>query len=481
MPKPSFLERRIDTMNLKRRKPATEDVQNRQVRFFSKPAFLNKELYDGYAKELRNYRLAFIQGWANAAIFLILLGMGLDYALYPSQMLSFGAARVLVSATVFLAVFFIKKPWGQARAQWLTFAWLLLPQIMICWMISRTEGAYSLYYGGLHLAIFASGTALPVSVIENTVFSLLTYLLYVCACLVHPEGIQLHGPFMVNSLFLLMSATVSSVCTYFNEISRFNLFSLKAEVAQKNTQLEEINKNLAEIKGQMLQQEKMAAIGTLASGLLHEVNNPVNFCLMAIDLAAEEPAAKSSATLMESLADAKEGMQRVQNIVSDLKIFAYRKANAGERGQPFLFEKTLNSAERLTGHELRGIRVTRDLPVDTLVQGDEAAIVGVMINLLSNAAVALRKANSPAPSIHIKGSWRDSRLLISVLDNGPGISPENLSRVFEPFFTTREVGQGLGLGLAISYSVIERHGGILTATSELGKWTEMTFDLPREE
>jgi two-component system sensor histidine kinase PhcS len=174
-------------------------------------------------------------------------------------------------------------------------------------------------------------------------------------------------------------------------------------------------------------------------------------------------------------------MQRVQNIVSDLKIFAYRKPGTEHKAQPFLFEKALNSAERLTGHELRGIRVVRDLPADTLVVGDEAAIIGVMINLLSNATIAMRKVNSLAPSIHIKGSWRDSRLMISVLDNGPGISPENLSRVFEPFFTTREVGQGLGLGLAISYSVIERHGGILTATSDLGKWTEMTFDLPREE
>jgi two-component system sensor histidine kinase PhcS len=68
-----------------------------------------------------------------------------------------------------------------------------------------------------------------------------------------------------------------------------------------------------------------------------------------------------------------------------------------------------------------------------------------------------------------------------VRDNGPGISPENLSRVFEPFFTTREVGQGLGLGLSISYSVIEQHGGTLIAESSAGEWTQMGFDLPRAE
>jgi two-component system sensor histidine kinase PhcS len=66
-----------------------------------------------------------------------------------------------------------------------------------------------------------------------------------------------------------------------------------------------------------------------------------------------------------------------------------------------------------------------------------------------------------------------------VQDNGPGIAPENLSRVFEPFFTTRAVGQGLGLGLSISYGVITRHGGTLRAESIMGEWTKMIFDLPR--
>ncbi|MNW15700.1 Sensor protein SrrB [compost metagenome] len=77
--------------------------------------------------------------------------------------------------------------------------------------------------------------------------------------------------------------------------------------------------------------------------------------------------------------------------------------------------------------------------------------------------------------------WADGRLHVNVRDNGPGIAPEHLARVFEPFFTTREVGQGLGLGLSISYAVIERHGGVLYAESELGQWAAFSFDLPRAE
>ena len=109
------------------------------------------------------------------------------------------------------------------------------------------------------------------------------------------------------------------------------------------------------------------------------------------------------------------------------------------------------------------------------------AVIGVLINLFSNAALAMRKAGTAAPAIHTTVRWADSRLHVTVRDNGPGIAEENLARVFEPFFTTRDVGQGLGLGLSISYAVIERHGGQLFAESELGQWAAFSFDLPRAE
>jgi two-component system, sensor histidine kinase PhcS len=105
----------------------------------------------------------------------------------------------------------------------------------------------------------------------------------------------------------------------------------------------------------------------------------------------------------------------------------------------------------------------------------------VLINLFSNAALAMHKAGTASPQVHVTAQWRDDRLHVNVRDNGPGIAPENLARVFEPFFTTREVGQGLGLGLSISYAVVERHGGTLFAESQLGEWTAFNFDLPRVE
>ncbi|WP_338844951.1 ATP-binding protein [Massilia sp. W12] len=440
-----------------------------------------RKAHPGYEMVLRNYRLDFSRGGAYTGIALVLLGMGLDYGLYPMHQLDFAIARIACSILIFAVIMLLRTEWGKQRIQLLTFVWLMLPQIMIAWMISVTEGANSIYYAGLNLAIFASGIVLPFSLWQNLALSAASLLLYILACAGHAETFKMQGPFLVNGLLLLFSGVVASVCTVFNERARYMLFQLRAELAEKNRLLERTNRDLSQIKGQMLQQEKMAAIGTLAAGLLHEVNNPVSYCLMAIDLAMEEPVAQESDNLRECLEDAKQGMRRVQHIVSDLKTFAYRNPDAQSGAKPLAFRQVLETALRFTAHDLKGVSITRNLPDDDMVAGDDGALVGVLINLLSNAVLAMRKANQRDMKIDISAAWADQRLRVEVLDNGPGISPENLTRVFEPFFTTREVGQGLGLGLSISYRVIEQHGGQLVAESKVGEWTKMIFDLPRAE
>lgn len=432
-----------------------------------------------YEDGLRDYHLLCSRAAGVTVIVLILLGVILDYVLYPNEQGLFAWARVIASSFIAMALLVLYTEAGKRHVQAITFAWLMSPQIMIAWMIYATQGEASLFYAGIILSIFAVGTLFPVGHFHTLAFGLITLLYYYLACALRAHGIQDIHQFTFHTIIISFATIGSAVYTYFNERIRRQLFSLKEELAKKNSELAMTNKSLAEIKGHMLQQEKMAAIGTLSAGLLHEVNNPVNFCLMAVDLALENPVAKAEASLKECLTDAKQGMQRVQHIVSDLKTFAYRTKGATVEASDFLFEKVVDSALRLVGYETKGMSITRDLPADTLVWGDEAAIIGVLVNLLDNAALAMRAANCATPAIHLSAEWQDNRLRVTVQDNGPGIAPENLARVFEPFFTTREIGQGLGLGLSISYSVIEQHGGRLVAESELGKWTKMIFDLPR--
>ncbi|RCS58416.1 sensor histidine kinase [Parvibium lacunae] len=436
-----------------------------------------------YDSEIREYRVSFSINCAYIGILLVLLGISLDFSLYREQMGTFAVWRCLTACGMVCFVVALKYSTRQHTPQLLTLGWLYLPQIMIACMIAVTEGYQSVYYAGLSLAIIASGT-LPFQVWQSLVFGLLSLIAYVLACLYADNSLSFVGEFAVNTILLAFTTAVSSICAFFNERARIQLFALRAEVAEKNrvlqaanTELEKANKDLAEVKGQLLQQEKMAALGTLSAGLLHEINNPVNFSSMAISLALEDEKVQAIPTAKECLTDALEGLQRIQHIVGDLKTFAYRPQHVDIMSNYFYLERSVQSALRLMGHELKGIHVEQDMPNNVLVYGDETAVIGVLINLISNAVLAIRKAQREAPRLDIVGRYRGRQFELSVIDNGTGIAPANLSRIFEPFFTTREVGKGLGLGLSMSYSVIQQHGGALQVESEEGQWTRMYFDL----
>lgn len=431
-----------------------------------------------YERQLSAFRLAYSKAGSITSIGLVLAGVGLDYFSYPEHLFGFFLLRLLVATLTLGILMVLYTQVGARQVRVLTMTWLVLPQMMIAWMIWLTSGVNSIYFVGLHLAMYAVGIILPITLFEGIGFGVLTLVLYMMACLLHPDSAAEPGKLYTNSLFILFSAIASAVCTWFNERARLRLFQLQHEVARNNDKLQEINRTLAEVKGQLIQREKMAAIGTLSAGLLHELNNPVNYALMAVNMGLTVPSAKTDPMLKESLEDAREGLTRVQNIVTDLKTFAYQKPGDDSQ-RPFLLEHAVRSAIRLAGYELKGIEVALDLPQDTHVLGDEPAIIGVLINLLSNAAHAMQSVQRTALRIDVRVTPVGERLRVSVRDNGHGIDPANIGRVFEPFFTTRDVGAGLGLGLSVSYGIVQRHGGVLAVDSVFGEWTEFSFDLPR--
>ncbi len=412
------------------------------------------------------------------AMALIASGVGLDIAFYPDWALQFGLARLLVVALIGLALWSYRRPWGVRHVRGVTYFWIALPQLMIAWMIFATNGEASIYFVGLTLAVSGISIFLPLTLREALAFSLFTMAAYVLACALRPAGVAQWAVLIGQSLFILFFSVIAFTVSVYGERQRRQTYTLQTEVQRQKDELLAQNVALTDIKGQLLQREKMAALGTLSAGLLHELNNPVNYSLMAINMAQQLPPANADELLKESLADAKEGMSRVQAIVSDLKTFAYQKPGDNSL-RPFLLEQAIRSAQRLAGHELKGVQVTVEQPQDTHVLGDEPAIIGVLINLFSNAALALQRAGREQPRIDVRVTESGDRLRVAVRDNGQGILPEHIGRVFEPFFTTRDVGAGLGLGLSVSYGIVQRHGGVLAVESEPGAWTEFTFDLPR--
>ena len=442
------------------------------------PHFTNDQLPASYEEALQRHLIFYSKITCVLAMVLVVGGVGLDLAFYPKNVLEFGLARILVAALIGIALWSYSRPWWLNHVRALTYFWIALPQVMIAWMVYQTNGEASIYFVGLTLAVSGISIFLPLTVREALVFSFFTFIAYLLACVLRDGGVRQWSVLIGQLIFISFYSIIAVTISVYGDRLRRQTYALQTEVQRQKNELLEQNAALAEIKGQLIQREKMAAIGTLSAGLLHELNNPVNYSLMAIKMGLMLPAAKADKMLNESLVDAQEGMERVQNIVSDLKTFAYQKP--GENSErPFLLENAVRSAVRLAGFDLKGIQVSVDLPQDSHVLGDEPAIIGVLINLLSNAAHAVHAAKREAPSINVSAEMAGERLKLSIRDNGLGIAPDVISRIFEPFFTTREVGAGLGLGLSMSYSIVQRHGSTLEVQSEPGAWTEFSFDLAR--
>lgn len=251
---------------------------------------------------------------------------------------------------------------------------------------------------------------------------------------------------------------------------------LENELRVQNSDLRETLRRLRKAEAELFQREKLSSLGTMAAGLLHEVNNPLNYTGMAIGVARKHPAVRADEGLAEIIADADEGVRRVQGIVSDLKTFA--TARPVEHTQAFKMQRTVEQAIRFCATELSRHDVIVHVGADLVSQGVEQQISQVLVNLLVNAARACHLAQDRKGRIEVRAEVQGARLQISVVDNGIGMAAEQKARIFDPFYTTSEVGKGMGLGLSVSHSIVERHGGSLTVESQVGVGSRFQFDVP---
>jgi signal transduction histidine kinase len=251
---------------------------------------------------------------------------------------------------------------------------------------------------------------------------------------------------------------------------------LERDLAVRNARLEQTLKDLEATQAQLIQSEKLNALGSLSAGLLHEINNPLNYSLTALQLLGSDPTIRGDELMREIVGDIQEGMDRIRTIVSDLRAFAY--PTEAEKQCAFDLNEAVEAALRFTAHDLKGIDVIQELPAPAMVEGSKSHLTQVLINLLANAAKAIGAlTEARSGTIHIDGEERDGRLWVRVSDNGVGMDDTTLGRIFDPFFTTRDVGEGMGLGLSICHTIVTNHQGRLTATSRPGEGTELTFDL----
>jgi signal transduction histidine kinase len=254
-----------------------------------------------------------------------------------------------------------------------------------------------------------------------------------------------------------------------------------ADLARKNRELAEALDKLTRAQEQLVRSEKLASIGQLVAGIAHEINNPVNAIVNTVgpleeavaNINTDPDAAKEVAEMIKVV---QRGAQRTKAIVSALHNYS---RTDDESVVDFDIDRSIDDSLELLRHLLKQtVKVEKRYNNPGRVRGHAGQINQVFMNLLTNAAQALGGRDSATITIETAGDANGVEVKIS--DNGPGIPTEVLPRIWDPFFTTKDVGEGTGLGLSIVHELVERHGGTIGCTTALGEGTTFTVKLPRK-
>ena len=278
-----------------------------------------------------------------------------------------------------------------------------------------------------------------------------------------------------------------------------------------NTQLKEANRHLAEQQAQLVHTEKMASVGILASGVAHEINNPLffvdtnlatlteyikvidstlslyeklcesitskdGFCEKEVTTLRAEAEDQDLSFVIEDtkhlVAETRDGVARIKGIVQGLKDFSQvDRGGLAEANINVIAENTLSL---IASHLPASCDIVKQLESMPVVVCNAAEIGQAVAGVLINAGQALAEGGR----IILRTEATESSVVICVEDNGVGIESQHIEHLFEPFFTTKDVGAGTGLGLSIAYGIFEKHHGSISVESEFGKGTKVTMRLP---
>ncbi len=288
-------------------------------------------------------------------------------------------------------------------------------------------------------------------------------------------------------------------------VSEQQLQTAVQKLESGNTELKQLNDRLAQSQVRLLQSEKMAAVGQLAAGIAHEINNPIGFVssnlgtlkcyieslLDLVEVYERRTSAKGEqdqAALqlardnadfdfmrddaMALVAESSDGLERVKKIIQDLRDFSrIDSIDWQESDLTAGLEATINV---LSSELMNKVEVIRNFVKLPPVRCHQAQINQVFLNLLMNAVQSIAEKGQISLSSGVEGDW----VWVSVQDSGRGMPPEVQKRIFEPFFSTRTVGQGIGLGLSVAYDIVKQHGGRIEVSSEPGRGTRIEVWLP---
>ncbi|MEN3940026.1 ATP-binding protein [Prosthecobacter sp. SYSU 5D2] len=254
------------------------------------------------------------------------------------------------------------------------------------------------------------------------------------------------------------------------------------ELQVQKQRLEAALEQIKETEALLVRNEKLASLGRLSAGLIHEINNPLNYAKQALYVLRDTANKLTEADrpdFEDTLGDIENGVDRVARIISDLRGFSRTTHQVAAN---FNVTQAVETTLRFFSHAIKdGVEVTTDLPPYLEGMGDQNQFIQVLINLIQNALDAMAGKEYPEDqqrTLDIRASEADGIVSLRIRDNGPGIPADILNNVFDPFFTTKDVGAGMGLGLSICHQILSEHGGRILLDSTPGQFCEFTLEFP---
>lgn len=276
---------------------------------------------------------------------------------------------------------------------------------------------------------------------------------------------------------LILSAIAQLASAYLGALRVIG--TIRVEAREVEVLLEKRTRDLRAAEAHLIVSDRLAAIGTLAAGIGHEISNPLatvmlNNGALSNRLARAGLPAGVLSDAQRLLGENDEALDRIRTIVGELRTFV--RKDDGSSFSPLDVRAVVESATRLARAQLRGLELQLALTPVSPVLGSQARLGQVFLNLLVNAAQAL-SATSRGARIDVRSEERGQEVVISVADNGPGIPPDVLPKIFDMYFTTK-AGHGTGLGLSIAHDIVARHGGRIEVDSTVGVGTTFRVILP---
>jgi signal transduction histidine kinase len=256
------------------------------------------------------------------------------------------------------------------------------------------------------------------------------------------------------------------------------------KLSKQNQVLESTIDQLKETETLLVQTEKMVSLGRMSAGIIHEINNPLNYAttgLFTLRKKGSLLAPDQRAEYEDILKDVEEGIGRVKSIVTDLKTFTHPDT---EQVDYVDATAMITSALRFLSNEWKDrVEIRQILAPGLLIRGNRNKLLQVFVNLLQNSLDALKRKSftDEKPAISIESALAGGKAVVTIRDNGEGIEAATLDKIFDPFFTTKDVGEGMGLGLTICYRIIQEYDGHISVRSERGKFCEFKLEFPAKK